>query len=511
MEAQPSLFLGNVVASLMPHNSRLAYGGCWFNHLLEIRMPSSQVFWRLSLSLTIFALVSVLAWGLVCGSPPVESELDAIAVWRWRCTGMLLFTLVSALLMSRALVGLLTEPLGAIDQFTRQLAELDPSLELAAGPGDHDEPTAGDLQNVGQQVAARLVTLRTEQHRLEESHDRLAIVLEAMVEGVIAVSSDQRILWANKAALRLLDIKLGRIANLPLESVRLPRLQEIVKQAIEGAETQSVEIALPRTQATVDAVISRLPGHPCPGAVIVLHDVSELRRLENLRREFVSNVSHELKTPLAAISAYTETLLDGALDDPAINRGFVSRIEEQSERLNTLILDLLELARVETEEHSFELDAIEIGAILQDSVNEHLNIAESKGLTFTGTGTEEPLLALADPGGLRTIIDNLIDNAINYTPTGGTVSVRWSLVEQSVCIEVADTGVGIAKEFQARIFERFFRVDRARSREVGGTGLGLAIVKHLCQVFGGDIKVQSRLGQGSTFTVRLPSVAPVAK
>jgi two-component system phosphate regulon sensor histidine kinase PhoR len=473
-------------------------------------MPTSQVFWRLSLSLTTFTLVSVLAWGIVCGSPPTETELAALMGWRLRCSIMVMVTLASALVVSRVLVRPLTEPLWAINKFTRDLAEVDPSLELTTGPRENEESSTGNLRSVGQQVAARLVNLRTEQHRLEESHDRLAVVLEAMVEGVISVDRDQRILWANKAALRLLDLKVGRIADHPLESVRLPRLQDLVKESIAGAETHSLEFAVPRTQSTVVAVVSRLPGVPCPGAVIVLHDVTDLRRLENLRREFVSNVSHELKTPLAAISAYTETLLDGALDDPAINRVFVSRIEEQSERLNTLIIDLLELARVETDDHAFELEPVNVGAALQESINEHLNIAESKSLTLTGVSRSESVWTLADPGGLRTIIDNLMDNAINYTPAGGSVTVRWSLVEEWVCIDVVDTGVGIAKEHQGRIFERFFRVDRARSREVGGTGLGLSIVKHLCHVFGGDIKVQSRLGQGSTFSVRLPAATPVA-
>jgi two-component system phosphate regulon sensor histidine kinase PhoR len=472
----------------------------------DMSMPTSQVFWRLSLSLTIFAL----AWGIVCGSPPAENEFAALPMWRLRCSAMVVVTLSCALLVSRALVRPLTEPLWAINKFTRDLAEVDPSLELMTGPREDEESSSGNLRSVGRQVAARLVNLRTEQHRLEESHDRLAVVLEAMVEGVISVDRDQRILWANKAALRLLDVKVGRIVDHPLESVRLPRLQDLVKESIAGAETDSLEFAVPRTQATVVAVVSRLPGTPCPGAVIVLHDVTDLRRLENLRREFVSNVSHELKTPLAAISAYTETLLDGALDDPTINRGFVSRIEEQSERLNTLILDLLELARVETDDHAFELEPVNVGAALQESINEHLNIAESKNLTLTGVTQSESVWTLADPGGLRTIIDNLMDNAINYTPAGGAVTVRWTLSEEWVCIDIVDTGVGIAKEHQGRIFERFFRVDRARSREVGGTGLGLSIVKHLCHVFGGEIKVQSRLGQGSTFSVRLPAATPVA-
>jgi two-component system phosphate regulon sensor histidine kinase PhoR len=466
-------------------------------------MQTSQVFWRLSLSLTIFSLATVLAWGIVCGLPPSESDAAGLSIWQWRCAFMVVATLISALLVARVLIRPLTEPLGELSRVARELAQTGAILESDGDSDQGDGTNAGDFQYFGQRVAARIANLQTEQQRLEQSHDRLAIVLEAMVEGVIAVDRDQRILWANSAAVRLLDLKSHRVSEHPLESVRLPRLQELVKESIAGADQHRLEFAVPRTNSTVVAVVTRLPGMPCSGAVIVLHDVTDLRRLENLRREFVSNVSHELKTPLAAISAYTETLLDGALDDPAINRGFVSRIEEQSERLNTLILDLLELARVETDNHSFEIESIDVGAVLEASIGEHANIARSKSLNLTATPPPETVWGLADPGGLRTIADNLIDNAINYTPPGGEVTVRWWQDGSSVYIEIRDSGVGIAKEHQARIFERFFRVDRARSREVGGTGLGLSIVKHLCQVFGGDIKVQSRIGHGSCFTVRL--------
>ena len=187
------------------------------------------------------------------------------------------------------------------------------------------------------------------------------------------------------------------------------------------------------------------------------------------------------------------------------------RIEEQAERLSALILDLLELARVETDEHAFELEPVDVGDILQQSVAAHQDVVRSKNLILTVQPPSDPVWGLADPGGIRTIADNLIDNAINYTPQGGQVNVHWWHDSDGVSFEVSDTGVGIAKEHQARIFERFFRVDRARSREVGGTGLGLSIVKHLCQVFDGDIKVKSRLGHGSTFTVRLPAADPIAK
>ena len=179
---------------------------------------------------------------------------------------------------------------------------------------DEPDQIAAVFETVSQHVAARIADLQSEQFRLAQSHDRLAIVLEAMVEGVIAIDRDERILLANTAAIRLLNLKPPRVTEHPLwESVRLPRLQELVKQSMAGADQRRMEFDVPRSQSTVAAVVSRLPGEPCPGAVIVLHDVTDLRRrLENLRREFVSNVSHELKTPLAAISAYTETLLDGA-------------------------------------------------------------------------------------------------------------------------------------------------------------------------------------------------------
>ena len=475
-------------------------------------MPTSQVFWRLSLILTLFALLSVLAWGLFCGTPPANSDDAGLSTWRWRCTFMVVANMFAALFVSRVLIRPLTEPLGALNRAARQLAKAAPSLEFSIIPEGESEPIAEVFQNVSQHVVAHIAGLQTEQHRLEQSHDRLAIVLEAMVEGVIAVDRDERILLANGAAIRLLDLKSERVWKHPLwESVRLPRLHELVKKSIEGTDQPRLEFEVPRTQSTVVAVVSRLPGEPCPGAVIVLHDVTDLRRLENLRREFVSNVSHELKTPLAAICAYTETLLDGALEDPAINRNFVSRIEEQAERLNTLILDLLELARVETDNHAFEIEPVDMGAVLQASVTEHLNIAKSKNLSLTAEVPPGTVLGLVDAGGLRTIADNLIDNAINYTPEGGAVSVRWWRDAGWVRFEVKDTGVGIAKEHQARIFERFFRVDRARSREVGGTGLGLSIVKHLCQVFDGEIKVASRLGHGTTFTVRLRAAENVAK
>ncbi len=358
-------------------------------------------------------------------------------------------------------------------------------------------------------VTARIAELERWYDSLDQNNQQLGIVLEAMVEGVIAIDAQERILLANGAAIRMLDLKPTGLTGRPLwEAVRLPKFQELVSHALKSGEQHRIEIEVPRTQSVLAAVMSRLSDKDNSGAVLVLHDVTDLRRLESLRHEFVSNVSHELKTPLAAISAYAETLLDGALEDASINRSFVGRIGEQADRLHTLILELLELARMESNEQVFELAATDVSSVLVECLDEHQDVAKSKSLRLEMQAPEVAVWGLADEESLRTVADNLLDNAINYTPSGGRIVVRWRREADMIVIEVEDNGVGIAKENQARIFERFFRVDRARSREVGGTGLGLSIVKHLCQMLGGQVQVASQLGKGSTFTVRLRASEP---
>jgi two-component system phosphate regulon sensor histidine kinase PhoR len=211
-----------------------------------------------------------------------------------------------------------------------------------------------------------------------------------------------------------------------------------------------------------------------------------------------------LKTPLTTIQAYAETLLDGALDDPRHSREFVQRIADQGDRLHGLILDLLALARIESKEQAFDMAPIAVADVVADCVAEHLAVAQKKGLELTADVRDEHARVLADAEGLRTILDNLLDNALNHTPSGGRVTVRCESADGKVCLQVADTGIGIPREHHDRIFERFYRVDKARSRELGGTGLGLSIVKHLAQVFGGNVSVASSPGKGSTFTVELP-------
>ncbi|MGC1274815.1 MAG: ATP-binding protein [Planctomycetaceae bacterium] len=366
-------------------------------------------------------------------------------------------------------------------------------------------PLSSALDDLANRLSEQVEHLRRDNASLATHSERLSAVLTGMAEGVLAVDRQERILFTNPAAAHYLDLPDGKLVGRPLwESVRVSAIQDAARQARERGQTQRVEIELPRTQTILALQASCLPGEPSPGVVLVLHDVTELRRLETMRRDFVGNVSHELKTPLAAIQAYTETLLDGGIDDRANNVKFLKRIDEQTERLHHLILDLLRLARIEAGTDVFEITRLTAGKIIEPCVEEHLAIARSKGVVLQTFPPAVPVRLRADPDGLRTILDNLLDNAINYTPAGGRVMVRWDRQGDTAVIEIADTGIGIPEEHLPRIFERFHRVDQARSREHGGTGLGLAIVKHLVQVFDGRVEVESEVGRGSTFRVLLP-------
>jgi Signal transduction histidine kinase len=242
----------------------------------------------------------------------------------------------------------------------------------------------------------------------------------------------------------------------------------------------------------------------------VLHDITEIRRLENIRREFVANVSHELKTPLAAIQGSAETLLDGAMEDPEYGRKFLQRILEHSERLHSLIMDMLRLARIESESSAFQFTQVDLSHIIEESINAHQEMADHKNIQLTVKSSSLAPVVMGDAEGLRTILDNLVVNGIKYTPEGGKVQVSWHIDRKMVQVEVKDTGIGIPHEHQQRIFERFYRVDAARSRELGGTGLGLSIVKHLAQMFDGSVSVESKPFEGSRFIVRLPQAEVTA-
>ena len=412
---------------------------------------------------------------------------------------------LALLVASYLIVGRIIKPLATLTQAAESIAGGNIQQEVNITNRDELGNLAKSFNLMSRQLAGRISELDRKGREFAENSERLEAVLGGMVEGVLAVDGDERILFANRAVRSMLEFALPSVVGRPVwEAVRNPTIQEVIRRALKTRTQKHLELEIPRTHSTVELSAARLPGDPCPGAILVLHDVTELRRLENVRQQFVSNVSHELKTPLSSIHAYTETLLEGAVDDPTHNREFLRQIKEQADRLHLLILDLLRLAQIESDEGVPVPTAVSLGETVGACIEEHEGVASAKQVTLNVHPGPADLCALADEEALRTILDNLVENAINYTPEGGEVVIRWHVQDSTAVLEVVDTGIGIAEEHRGRIFERFYRVDKARSRQLGGTGLGLSIVKHLVLQSEGTIEVASQPGKGSTFTVCLP-------
>lgn len=443
-------------------------------------MWTSKIFWKLflvhmglSVVLTVVFLISVSTWQAILAS-------------------------IVAVTVTYFMVARIVRPLAELTEGAQAIVDDDRDNPHPLASKDELGVLGHALNRMQSKLAARV-------DQLNQNSERLASVLGNMAEGVIAVSTDENILLANEASRKLLDIMVANPLGRPLlEITRSLAVHAAFVEALKSASPVEKEFAVSgAARRSLALRAMRLPGQPCPGVMLVFHDVTELRRLENLRREFVANVSHELKTPLASIKAYAETLKMGALNDPEHGLAFVGRIEEQAERLHQLILDLIHLARVESGQEAFEIVDVDLGEAVQDALDQYSASAAQKQITLEAIAPLKPVIARGDEDGIRTILSNLVDNALKYTPAGGRVTLRWHADEHAALLEVQDSGIGIAEKDQARIFERFYRVDRARSRELGGTGLGLAIVKHLAQAFGGSVGLVSVPKQGSSFRIRL--------
>jgi two-component system phosphate regulon sensor histidine kinase PhoR len=335
-----------------------------------------------------------------------------------------------------------------------------------------------------------------------------------MIEGVLAIDARQRIVGINRAAADLLGLDLDDVARRSLqEVVRNPDLRRFALRAIDCREPVEDDLVIhgvrDRTIRLRGTALRDASGEG--GAVIVLNDVTDVQRLENVRRDFVANVSHELKTPIASIKGFVETLLDGAADDPEANRRFLGIIARQSDRLAAIIEDLLALSRIEQREGAgnLPLEEARIADLLAAAVADCEPRAAERGIAVE-CACPEDLVAEVNPPLLEQALINLVDNAIKYSDPGKTIWLAAAREPDGaghpggLSIRVRDEGCGIAAEHLPRLFERFYRVDKARSRAQGGTGLGLAIVKHIVQAHAGTIGVESEPQVGTTFTIRLP-------
>jgi two-component system phosphate regulon sensor histidine kinase PhoR len=419
-------------------------------------------------------------------------------LWLW---SLLIYLLAGALamLMSRSY----TERIERLREFSRRVAEGDFRPLPSDGSGDTLEALGASLN----QTASRLDrTIRT----LTEERNLSAAILGSMVEGVAVVNAGERLVFANPGFAAILGLDVPPVAGSSLlEVARQTELIGAVRRVLAGEPRVESEIVTGTLrQHYFAATVASVRAGETSGAVIVLHDITELRRLERIRRDFVANVSHEFRTPLTAIQGFAETLIGGAIDDPQ-NRGrFLAIILEHSRRLARLTEDLLRLSQMDAEQLELEIRGVSVSQLIESCYETAQRRAEEKELTLSlSVPSQMPDIA-ADSRRLQEVLQNLLDNAIQYTLPGGKIVLSAETRNDEVIFTVADTGIGIPQADQPRIFERFYRVDVARSREAGGTGLGLAIAKHLVEAHGGRIWVSSEVGVGSKFFFAVPVFDP---
>ena len=332
--------------------------------------------------------------------------------------------------------------------------------------------------------------------------------LDEMREGLLVVDNDMRVVASNPAAHRLFNLVTGRLESQRLtELTRNPAIYSAFHDALKGNERAGVEIEThDPTRRVFDLRVVPLgnsDGTTTAGAIGVFFDITQLERLERVRQEFLSNVSHELKTPLTAIVAFVETLEAGALDDRENSERFLAIIRKNAARMQNLIDDILELSAIEAGNVGVKAEEIELSPLINDVIMSLGAKASSRGITVSNHVAHDTIV-FVDPRRLEQMLTNLVDNAIKFNRDGGMVTISCEAGIRTRIL-VKDTGEGIPGQHLERLFERFYRVDRARSRDMGGTGLGLAIVKHLARAHGGEVRVRSELGKGSTFEIDLPS------
>jgi two-component system phosphate regulon sensor histidine kinase PhoR len=342
---------------------------------------------------------------------------------------------------------------------------------------------------------------------LAGERDRLETILGGMTEALLALDPEDRVTHVNRAAMELLGLAQSPVGQVLIEVLRVPALAELIERVHrEGASAES-ELSLPVSRMVLARAASIKSTR---GIILVMLDITEMRRLEKVRRDFVANVSHELRTPVAVIQANAETLLDGALTHPTRGPEFLSAIMRNAQRLARLVSDLLDLSRIESGNFTLEIQPTEVAAAVQRAVESIRGLAARKRLTVDANITDE-LQVLADSSAFDQILTNLIVNAVKYTPDDGHVEIRAErgagvpAGNRTIHIDVCDDGTGIEPQHRARIFERFYRVDPGRSREMGGTGLGLSIVKHLVVAMHGEVHVTDNPTGGSVFRVTLPA------
>nr|WP_285855801.1 ATP-binding protein [Paenibacillus camelliae] len=429
----------------------------------------------------------------------VEQSISSLTVVL--VAGLIILFVVAALISYRIALGL-TRPLEKITQVAKRIKNMDYRARVDVQKND-------EIGELGHAINAMAESLQIQMTRIRQNENHLQSVLSNMINGIVMMDASGSILIMNERAEQILGISAAKLIGRHYREMK--QQFELSQLIIEGFETKShiheeITFYYPEERLLELNIVPIYQGSSSDlgGVLLVLQDVSAIRRLERMRSEFVANVSHELKTPIAAVKGFAETLLGGAVKDEETTKAFLGIIYDESERLNRLIGDILELSKIESRRAPLILSPVDIKQFMTNTIAILEVSADQKQIEVNLYSPEE-LYMEGDEDRLRQIFVNLLSNAISYTPEGGKIFVNISLTEQEkVQITIKDTGIGIPEKDLPRIFERFYRVDKARSRGSGGTGLGLSIVKHLVEMHKGTITVESAVGEGTTFTLELP-------
>jgi two-component system phosphate regulon sensor histidine kinase PhoR len=436
--------------------------------------------------------------GAVRLTRPLDTVISAGYRRVWLVSTLLVFLSVAMILViTRRLLSPLKEMKRGAERFAR--GDLDVRLPVARW--EETGSLAEEMNRMASHLDDRIRTVIRQRNEMEA-------VLGSMAEGVLAVDMDERVLSMNSAAATLLGTSQGNIKGKSVcEVVRNPSLQDFIAETLAGRGRVEGEITIrDRGEQFLQAhgsVLTDAAGHAI-GGLLVLNDVTRLRKLEKIRRDFVANASHEIRTPVTTIKGFVETILDGALDDRKTTERFLRIVASHADRLNAIVEDLLSLSKIEREVERGETSLMEapLREVVEEAVEVCLPEAQKKDIQLN-VECGEKLTALINPSLLIQAVTNLVTNAVKYSDPGKEVDILCFRREGGMALAVRDSGPGIASEHLPRLFERFYRADKARSRTLGGTGLGLAIVKHIASVHGGEVKVESRIGEGSTFTIHL--------
>lgn len=449
---------------------------------------SLNIRWRLVLPFTMLILVStgITGWAV----SRFTGNAAIIIVTAMAVAGLL--TVLISILISRTI----TQPMGQVARGVQKIADGDLDQSLAVKANDE----AGQLTHAFNEMATRL---RGNIGSIADERNKLSTTLKNMADGVIMTDREGAIVLTNPAAANLFGFREAAVIGRPfIEVVRDHEIDDVVKSCRKTLKEQNIQLESGTAERFLRVIAIPLTNGDLNGILVMFQDLTELRNLQTMRREFVGNVSHELRSPLAAIKAIVETLEDGAIDDKEKARDFLTRVHGEVDRMTQMVAELTELSRIETGRAEVKREPVNFNLLIEEVVARLKPQAERQEVALSTELHPDLPAVRADRERMQQVVTNLVHNAIKFTPPGGKTVVSAVPNADSVVVSVADTGIGIAREHLPRVFERFFKADKARSG--GGTGLGLAIAKHVVQAHGGTIWVKSQEGKGSTFSFRLP-------